>query len=212
MALVRDGKISILSNRLYVISQDMDDDVFGLPGNVFSNPLEMIAERGFPLMRRLNVLINRMLDAGLITKIYNDFLFKNFVLDFIKQRHRIKVDEGHVTLSIDHLQGAFAVIIVGLLISFVAFLTEVIWRSRWFVMQSKNLTNRIENSEVYKRWMCRFMFKKKKKKKLTKLRKRHKKLMLSQRLKQNKFRQQAFPIFRPDLSMKLRPRFSELIK
>lgn len=166
MNLVRDGYLSMLLNRIFVLSHDLQDEVFGLPGNVFSNPLEMIAERGFPMIRHFNSLINRMKDAGLISKIYEDFLFKKKVLDFIRHRDTFTADVSQITLTVDHLQGAFAVLIVGLIISFVVFLGEVIWNSEYFKIHCKKITDAIG-----KRWN-RLMIKCRLKKKPLKLRKR----------------------------------------
>lgn len=142
MKMVRDGYISILSTRIYILSHDLQDDIFGLPGNVFSNPLEMIAERGFPLIRKFNSLINRMKDAGLMSKIYQDFLYNKTILECIRDREGI-ADVSQIRLTIQHLQGAFAVVILGLLISFVVFVIEVISNSQWFIMNCEKVTSKI---------------------------------------------------------------------
>lgn len=36
----------MLMNRLYVLSQSMRDKIHGIRGNVFTNQIEMVAERG----------------------------------------------------------------------------------------------------------------------------------------------------------------------
>lgn len=36
----------MLLNRIYILSHKLKDHIFGIPGNVFSNQVEMIAERG----------------------------------------------------------------------------------------------------------------------------------------------------------------------
>ncbi len=142
MKLVQDGFISILTNRIYVLSHDLQDKIFGLPGNVFSNPLEMIAERGFPLIRKFNNLINRMKDAGLTSKIYKDFLYNKTVLDFIRYRDRSS-DVIEIPLTLDHLQGAFAVLIVGLIVSVVVLAIEIVLNSQCFMMNYKKIQRRI---------------------------------------------------------------------
>lgn len=144
MKLVRDGYISILLNRIFVLSHDLQGDIYGIPGNVFSNPLEMIAERGFPLIRRINTLINRMKDAGLTSKIYKDFLYNKTVLDHIRHREDL-TDDSQIVLTIQHLEGAFAVLIVGLMVSFVVFIIEVISKSQWCVMLFKKATERVKD-------------------------------------------------------------------
>ncbi|XP_037024283.1 uncharacterized protein LOC119066111 [Bradysia coprophila] len=139
MALVREGYISILTNRMFVLSHDLQEDIFGIPGNVFTSPLEMIAERGFPLIKKFSSLIHRMKDAGLTSKIYKDFLHNKTILDFIRHRDRIH-EVGQITLTLDHLQGAFAVLIIGLIISLVVFLIEILLNSKWFIMNYGKLT------------------------------------------------------------------------
>lgn len=167
MKLVRDGHISMLINRIFVLSHDLQDEIFALPGNVFSNPLEMIAERGFPLIRNFNSLINRMKDAGLVSKISKDFLYNKTVLDYIRHREGI-ADVSQITLTVDHLQGAFAVLIVGLMISFLAFLGEVIWNSEHFIVYCKKIKGAIGKGLNQLMIKCRL------KKKPLKLRKKFK--------------------------------------
>lgn len=43
---VRNGKQVMLLNRIFVLSKSIDD-IFALPTNVITNPLEMVAEKGF---------------------------------------------------------------------------------------------------------------------------------------------------------------------
>lgn len=158
MKLVRDGFISILSNRIYVLSHDLEDDIFGIPGNVFSNPLEMIAERGFPLIRKFNTLINRSIDAGLVNKIYSDFLYNKTILGHIRNREGIK-DISQIVLTLQHLQGAFAVLIAGLIISFVVFLIEIISNTLWYIIFCRKITKSISNG--LDKIMIKFQFREK---------------------------------------------------
>lgn len=128
---VCDGKQSMLINRFYVLSNSMRDQIFALPGNVFSNPLEMIAERGFPLLRKLNTLIDRMKDSGLVMKIYNDFLHTMNLKE--GKRMREQATETQVVLTIEHLEGAFAVLILGYLLSGLVFVLELISVTKRYV-------------------------------------------------------------------------------
>lgn len=177
MKSVRDGCISLLSNRIFVLSHDLQDDLFGIPGNVFSNPLEMIAERGFPLIRKFNALINRMKDAGLISKIYKDFLYNKTILDYIRHREGI-ADVSQITLTVQHMQGAFAVLIVGLMFSSVVFAMEVISNSQSFKIYYNRTTSKIGNG--WNRLMMKLRVKLRLEKKP---RKRQKPLKLRKKLK-----------------------------
>lgn len=139
LKLVRDGKQAMLINRFYVLSNTLRDAVYAVPGNVFTSPLEMITERGFPLLKKFNRLINYMKDAGLINKIASDFIFKMSILERIKNRDHIE-ESSQIVLTVEHLEGAFAVLIVGALISIVVFVGEIISASVWF----KRCINTIE--------------------------------------------------------------------
>lgn len=139
LKLVRDGHQAMLINRFYVLSNTLRDAVYAVPGNVFSSPLEMITERGFPLLRKFNRLINYMKDAGLINKFNRDFIFNMSILERIKHRDQIE-DYSQIVLTVEHLEGAFAVLIVGALISILVFVGEIISATGWF----KRYVNAIE--------------------------------------------------------------------
>lgn len=66
---VTKGERVILTNRLFVLSKSLSR-VFPLPFNVFTNQIEMISERGFPLLNRFSNIIARMRDSGIIQKLY----------------------------------------------------------------------------------------------------------------------------------------------
>lgn len=127
----------------------------------------MIAERGFPLIRKFNSLINRMKDTGLIEKIYDDFLFNKTILDFIHDKKGI-ADVSQTRLTVQHLQGAFAVLIVGLLISFVVFVVEVVSKSQSFLLHFGNIASSINKAKD------QLMIKTRLKKKPLKIRKKFK--------------------------------------
>lgn len=109
----------------------MRDQIFAVPGNVFSNPLEMIAERGFPLLRKLNQLIDRMKDSGLIMKIYNDFLHTMNLKEGMRMREL--ATETQVVLTVEHLEGAFAILILGYLLSGLLLVLELISVTRRYI-------------------------------------------------------------------------------
>lgn len=140
VARVRDGLQAMLMNRFYVMSNRLRDTVYAVSGNVFSNPFEMIAERGFPLMAKFNRLINYMKDAGLINKIQLDFVYNMTVLEQIRHSDD-RQDDSAIVLTIEHLEGAFAVLIVGSLLSLVVFGLELIsvmkWWCKWRALSGK---------------------------------------------------------------------------
>lgn len=149
---VRDGKQVMLLNRIFVLSKTMTD-IFALPKNVISSPLEMIAERGlmsmfllvilkfeilfllysfqgFPLLRRFSNIIMYLKDSGIMMKLYNNFLFNVTVLEYIRDRNKIQTQDL-IVLTTQHLDGAFGVLFLGLTISALVFLLEIMSKTKF---------------------------------------------------------------------------------
>lgn len=122
---VAQGKRVILTNRVFILSKSIHN-VFALPKNMFANPLEMISERGFPLLKRFSNLIMYMRDAGIIQKLYNDFHYNVTVLYHIRDREGDDLKPTRRVLTLGHMDGAFTVLLLGLIISFVTFVIEII--------------------------------------------------------------------------------------
>ena len=74
----------------FVQSTRYRNDVFGLTLNMFSNHLEMIVERGFPLLPKINHVISQMRDSGLMAKLNDDFIFNFTIISFMRE-----LIEGH---------------------------------------------------------------------------------------------------------------------
>lgn len=125
MDAVADGERVILTNRVFVLSKSIDH-VFPLPFNVFTNQIEMISERGFPLLNRFNDLIAFMRDSGIIQKLYNDFYYNATVLHYIRHRDGDIFKEEQIVLTLSHMDGAFTLLIFGHLIGLVTFGVEII--------------------------------------------------------------------------------------
>lgn len=123
---IRDGQQTMLMNRFYVLTNILHSKIYELPGNVFVNPLEMITVHSFPLLRSINVMLNRMKDAGLVEKIYTDFVD---LMNVRKAVYEEKLHRGEPTrkvLTVNHLQGAFAVLIIGHLFAGFVFVLELV--------------------------------------------------------------------------------------
>lgn len=118
------GKRVILTNRVYILSKSIHD-VFPMPINVFTNQIEMISERGFPLLKPYSDLIADMRDSGVIQKLYNDFHYNATTLHHIRDKDG-REEDGLTVLTLGHLDGAFTVLILGLLVSAVTFVVEII--------------------------------------------------------------------------------------
>lgn len=125
---IRNGQRVVLLSRLYVLSTSINE-VFPLPRNVFSNPVEMITERGFPLLKRVSRLIMYMIDGGIMAKLYKDFMFNATVLEHIRNRNNIS-ETKQIVLTLMHMEGAFTVLLLGLTLSALALITELL--TNWY--------------------------------------------------------------------------------
>lgn len=130
---VAKGERVILAKRLFVLGKSINN-VFALPKDALVSPLEMISERGFPLLKQYSVIIQRMIDGGLITKIYNDFIYNVTVLHHIRE-HETSGEKGPTALAVDHLDGAFTILLLGLAVSAVVFFIELF--IDWYVRHGK---------------------------------------------------------------------------
>lgn len=117
------GEKIILMDRAYVLSKS-EHGVFGLPNDMFISSLQMICERGFPLLRLSSLIISQMNDAGIIKKLFDDFRYNATYLKEIRL-HSQRVEDSLVVLKLSHLDGAFAVLILGLAISVICFFAEI---------------------------------------------------------------------------------------
>lgn len=151
LRMIKDGKIALLCSRLYVRSNKYRNDVFGLTRSMFANHLEMIVERGFPLLRRINEVLSTLRDAGLMNKMFIDFNYNMTILTPIREKqHHLKeqddgnvedlnIDDGHINveddpeivLTTEHLEGAFTLLFVGLAVSSAVFILEMIFHSKF---------------------------------------------------------------------------------
>lgn len=117
------GEKVILTNRRFVQSKSVHH-VFGFSFDVLVNPLEMITERGFPLLKPFSELIMRMIDAGIIDKLRHDFAYNASMLHFIRDRSSFQ-EPSETVLTSGQMSGAFIVWTLGLVISTIAFFAEL---------------------------------------------------------------------------------------
>lgn len=130
---------------------------------MFANPLEMIVERGFPLLRRINQILATLRDMGIMSKLFVDFHYNMTVLTSIREMkaHVYEEendnvadlafgDEEHkeeenpeIVLTTEHLEGAFTLLIAGLVASLSAFILELIFHSNIFKKTMKWIWNKV---------------------------------------------------------------------
>lgn len=143
---VSENEMTLLISRLYVETNKHRYKVFGLTQSMFSNSLEMIVERGFPLLHRFNHILALLRDMGLTSKLSVDFNYNMTILKPIREKQQPKqyemnehdddddtVDEDFtIVLTTEHLEGAFTILKIGLMCSSAVFLLELIFNSRIF--------------------------------------------------------------------------------
>lgn len=146
---IKNGEMTLLVSRLYVRSNKYRNDVFGLPRSMFANQLEMIVERGFPLLRRINEILATLRDMGYMNKLFVDFHYNMTILASIREmKAHMNQDEMNIDLNIDddldkdddnpeivltteHLEGAFTILYMGLIASSAVFILEVIFNLKF---------------------------------------------------------------------------------
>jgi hypothetical protein len=133
---ISEGKLALLMSQYYVNQTTLSKEVFGVSSQMFSSQLEMLAAQGFPLLRRINKILGFFRDAGIAGKLFNDFTYNATILKSIKELvlHLKKIeksdevlfDDDEIVLTPEHLQGPFTLLILGLVISTIIFLFELL--------------------------------------------------------------------------------------
>lgn len=67
-----------------------------------------------------------MRDSGIIEKLYSDFYYNATVLHYIRNHDAGLLTDQQIVLQLKHMSGAFTVLILGCMISLVAFSVEII--------------------------------------------------------------------------------------
>lgn len=122
--LTKEKKFSIaISQRYleYVINEFKEEGksiVRVLDDKIVQTPIEMLMFKGNPLLNRFNDLLLRIVEAGLIT-----VWTKQIQRDVIRQD--FKTNEN-LPLSLGHLQGAFFLLLFGLIVSFICFTIQIL--------------------------------------------------------------------------------------
>lgn len=143
--MIKEKNIAIIMSKLYVRSKKESKNVHGISRSMYSNNLEMIVEKGFPLLRKINDIISTMREMGLMNKFIEDFHYNTTILGKLrktsKKFHREESspdlteivieygddDEGEslVVLTVEHLEGGFTLLLVGYVLSISVFAIEL---------------------------------------------------------------------------------------
>jgi hypothetical protein len=155
----------LIISKLFVGSSVHRHEVFGLTQSMFANHLEMIVERGFPLLRRINEILSALRDMGLMSKLFVDFKYNMTILTPIKEmkehidkhensatvsnagfdedEHKKEEENPEIVLTTEHLEGAFTLLLAGLTVSSAFFLLEIIFHSKIFKKITKLIWRKI---------------------------------------------------------------------
>ncbi|XP_062556566.1 uncharacterized protein LOC134221390 [Armigeres subalbatus] len=143
------GERVVLASRMYVKSSHFKDNVHGLNQDTFATQLEMIMEKGFPLLPKFNRIISNLNDMGITEKLFHDFMFNVTILEKIEDilnpdddDHSLNSGGNEIVLTTDHLQSAFFFFFVGVVISTVVFFGEVIYNTT----EVKKIVKRLEGA------------------------------------------------------------------
>lgn len=86
-------------------------------------PVEIFLQKGHPLKDRLNELIYRILHTGLLAKWYDDLSYETI----LKNRHNMASAKSREKLSLEHLQGVFAIWNVCIGLALLCFICEIVY-------------------------------------------------------------------------------------
>lgn len=162
---ISNGEMALVVSKTYVKQTEYRDKVFGITTPLFSSQLEMLCERGFPLLKRINKILGLFRDAGIMSKLRNDFRYNSTILiavrelvkalskaddlnvDTLNLLDEISDDEedgegesGPIPLRPEHLWGAISILLLGLLSGLAIFASEHLTNTIFF----KNLKVKVE--------------------------------------------------------------------
>jgi len=116
---------------LYATGESSDENskplLCGLEdGVVFNSGLTMMMFHGDPLMRRVNEIIDRVVEAGL----YNQWMSMKFTYHKLLSLKKANVHQldGYYSFNFYHLQTAFYLILMGWCVSALCFMVEVLFK------------------------------------------------------------------------------------
>jgi hypothetical protein len=160
-------------SKFFVRDNELHSGVHGLSKSMFSNNLEMIVERGFPLLRKINSLITSMREMGMMTKLNSDFIYNKTILIRIKSsaesynkestnkneshenvlyedEDESKKDDSRVVLTMEHLEGGFTLLLAGYIISLIIFIFELLTKVK-FIKKTIKFLKKLGKSKTKKK-------------------------------------------------------------
>lgn len=127
--LMKYKNFSILdkSENIEFIDKNMEGNFHKVSDVLMIYNVGMLTSKGNIILDRLNTVIQKSQEAGLIAKWKNEFKLKSDTT--------FKIDSRLKSLTIDDLQGAFLILFLGFAFSLISFLKEKNWFSSFTVYQ-----------------------------------------------------------------------------
>lgn len=95
---------------------------FAKTNNVYSYAVAMMTQKNFHLLGRMNSIIRRVMEFGLIQKWDKD--------SDVMQKQSEGEDDGLVVLTVGHIAGALIIMSVGYMLALVTFIAELVVNCR----------------------------------------------------------------------------------
>jgi hypothetical protein len=99
---------------------DFDIYCFGLSHNIRTYPIILMAKKNFHLLPKINKMLREMAQAGMLTRFRKDSYSLNQNDDDIEEEKT----RSHPIITINHVQGAFYMGLIGVALALVVFILE----------------------------------------------------------------------------------------
>jgi hypothetical protein len=147
MRLVRDGDVATLGVPLLTEYLLATEGIFGnykdyvctIDENVGTTWLSIYFAKGNPLLNRVNALIRRSFESGLVDKYKSELMWSTRLQNSHKSREHANESRDHMyfMFTLIHMRLAFLILAVGFALSSLAFLAELMYKThRWGVVPS----------------------------------------------------------------------------
>jgi hypothetical protein len=90
-------------------------------GGVASLDLVLLVLRGSPLLELINNITDHMVESGILTHIKKMYFHKEIILSMLA------ASDTYTVFGIRHLQTAFYLLMIGCVLAYVCFVTEITW-------------------------------------------------------------------------------------
>jgi len=94
-------------------------------GGIASLERVLLVLRGSPFLELINDIIDHTVESGILTHMNKKYLLKEGILTMT---NAFAFDDTYIVFGVRHLQTAFYLLILGHLLAFACFVTEIVWQ------------------------------------------------------------------------------------